>query len=101
MDTTHLSILLDRLREGQIQHAMVLHDLTQDLREALRLQRSILTLLRDKPSSKPSKATPALSVLTSATFAQYATAAMLLVYVLKGGDILTAFAAVSKVFGGP
>ena len=29
------------------------------------------------------------------------TAAMLLVYVLKGGDILTAVATVSKAFGGP
>ena len=101
MDTTHLSILLDRLREGQIQQAMMLHDLAQDLREALRLQRSILTLLRDRPSGKPRKAPAVLSILTSATFAQYATAVMLLVYVLKGGDILTAVATVSNAFGGP
>jgi hypothetical protein len=41
------------------------------------------------------------AALTSGTFAQYATTAMLLVYVLKGGDVLTAIATVSKVFGGP
>jgi hypothetical protein len=100
MDTTHLSILLDRLREGQIQQAMALHDLAQNLREALRLQRDIINLLRDRPSSMRSKATAVLSTLTSGTFAQYATAAMLLVYVLKGGDILTAVSTIAKAFGG-
>jgi hypothetical protein len=49
MDTIHLSFLLDRIREGQMQHGALLHDLAQDQQEALRLLRSIITLLRDRP----------------------------------------------------
>ena len=101
MDTIHLSFLLDRIREGQMQHGALLSDLARDQQEALRLLRHSCKLLRERPSSKPSKASSALAILTSGTFAQYATTAMLLVYVLKGGDVLTAIATVSKVFGGP
>jgi hypothetical protein len=100
MDSTHLHLLLD-IREGQHQHTALLQNLAERQEEALRLLKGIGKLLRERPSSRPSKASSALAILTSGTFAQYATTAMLLVYVLKGGDVLTAIATVSKVFGGP
>src|SRR5262245_2795263 len=101
MDTMHLTFLLDRLREGQIQQGALLDDLARDQQEVLRLLRGLIKRLRDTPSSKPSRPATVLPMLVSGTFAQYAASALLLLYVVRGGDILTAVAAVSKAFGGP
>ena len=51
--------------------------------------------------AKPSPLAALLPKVAPSTLAQYGVSALLLLYVLKGGDILTAVQMLGKLFGGP
>jgi hypothetical protein len=100
MDTTHLHLLLDRIREEQHHQGTLLQDISERHEEGLRLLRGILKLLRDR-ASKPTK--PWQSFLPQGamtTGIQYAAALAAMIYLLRGGD-LEKLAGLVKLFGLP
>jgi len=99
-DTTHIHLLLDRVREDQHHQGAMLLDITERQGEALRFLRAIFKAVREKPS-KPSPLAALLPKAAPSTLAQYGVSALLLLCVLKGGDILTAAQMLGKLFGGP
>jgi len=99
MDSTHIHLLLDRIREAQHQQWEIMQDIAQRQGEALRFLRAIFKAVRTKPA-KPSPLADLLPKVAPLTLAQYGVSALLL-YVLKGGDILTAVQMLGKLFGGP
>ena len=100
MDSTHIHLLLDRIREAQHQQWEIMQDIAQRQGEALRFLRAIFKAVRTKPA-KPSPLADLLPKVAPLTLAQYGVSALLLLYVLKGGDILTAVQMLGKLFGGP
>lgn len=100
MDAT-TALMFDRLREAQLRQG-------EALREILRLQREILTLLKKGPSSSntPSASKEATlphwqvllrPALTSA--GQWAGGILAMAYVARGGDAGTALQMLLKLFG--
>ena len=101
MELTHVHLLLDRIREDQHHHGAMLQDIADRQEEGLKLLKGIFKLARDRPSAKPSKIAALLPQLATSTFAQCAASLLLLIYILKGGDIPTAVATLGKLFGLP
>jgi len=99
-DTTHIHLLLDRIREAQRQQWEALQDIAERQGEALRFLRTIFKAVREK-LAKPSPLAALLPKVAPSTLAQYGVSALLLLYVLKGGDILTAAQMLGQLFGGP
>jgi hypothetical protein len=99
-DRTHIHLLLDRIREEQYHQGATLQDITERQEEALKLLKGIFRLVRDRSCTRPSKIAALLSHATG-TFAQCVASLLLLVYILKGGDIPTAVATLGKLFGMP
>lgn len=93
MDTTHLHLMLDRIREDQHIQGSLLIDVIERQDESLRILRGIGKLLRDKPSRSISL--PPGAVMTGL---QYLAVAAALIVMLKGGD-LEPVAKFVKVFG--
>ena len=98
MDTTHIHLLLDRIREAQHMQWETLQDIAERQGEALRYLRAIFKAVREKPA-KPSPLAGLLPKVAPLTLAQYSASALLLLYVLKGGDIPTAVGMLGKLFG--
>lgn len=97
-ETTHLYLLLDRLREAQaLQGAQI--------SEILRTQRDMRGLLRaTTPKPADSSITPLLKFGTylkpiAASAGQWAGGILAMAYVAKGGDAGTALAMLLKLFG--
>lgn len=87
---------LDRLREGQLQAHSALHqqaELLRDLvvlqKETVRVQRQTAQMLVNISKAKdstPRATSPESSKLTATAATQWAAAAVMLIYVIKGGD---------------
>lgn len=97
-ETTHLYLLIDRLRETQASQGA-------QISEILRSQRDIRGLLKTA-TSKPtdSSITPLLKFGTylrpiAASAGQWAGGILAMAYVAKGGDAGTALAMLLKLFG--
>jgi len=100
MDTTHIHLLLDRIREAQHMQEAMLLDIAERQEDALRFLQAIFRGVREKPA-KPSPLAGLLPKVAPLTLAQYGASALLLLYVLKGGDIPVAVGMLGKLFGAP
>jgi hypothetical protein len=97
----HLHLMLDRLRETQARHGEMLFRQGEMIAELIRMQRSALR--RSTPSTEASASTPlnkwTLFLKPVATSAgQWAGGVLAMAYVMKGGDLLTAFQTLLKLF---
>jgi hypothetical protein len=82
MDSTHIHLLLDRIREEQHHQGRLLLDIADQQEEGLRLLRSIFKTLRERAA--PAKRLPHGSVSTGI---QYLMVLAAVVYMVKGGDL--------------
>lgn len=97
-ETTHLYLLLDRLREAQAHQGA-------QLTEILRGQRELRGLLKvSTPKPDASNTTPLLKFGTylkpiASSAGQWAGGILAMAYVAKGGDAGTALAMLLRLFG--
>ncbi len=102
MDTTGILIAIDRIRETQISHGELLRDHSEMLRavmsEQVRTTRGIKSISQAKgslPQDRSPPSSPEPLRLSVKDVVQLVTAAVVVLYVLKGGDIGIALKALS------